>query len=64
MNYSYGLPGWLIWSLHIIIGFSLLYLGRIITNGEPLPTYIGLAFVALGAIQVAYHSHLWYLNRK
>jgi len=61
-SYSYGMPAWLIWAVHIIIGAGLVYLGRQVVRGEALPTNVGLGFVALGALQVAYHGHLWLLS--
>ena len=58
-NYAFGLPNWLVHSIHILNGLLLLFVGlKIITINE----IIALYFVVTGSIAFLYHAHLMYLH--
>ena len=58
-NYAFGLPNWLVHSIHILNGLLLLLVGfKIIQINE----IIALYFVVTGSIAFLYHAHLMYLH--
>lgn len=62
MNYSNGVPGWIIWSWHILMGALFAYLGYNIAYGKPVNPYFGYFLLAEGVVMVLYHSSLWWKN--
>jgi len=58
--YHFGMPGNVIWSMHIIFGLLFIYLGYLIQEGKPVNKFIGTALIVMGAMMMLYHSHLWY----
>lgn len=64
MNYSNGVPGWMIWSWHILMGALFVYLGYNIARGKQVHPYFGYFLLAEGVVMILYHSSLWWKNRK
>lgn len=62
MNYSFGIPGQLIWSVHIIIGLLLALLGYALLNQWEIPQLISIGLIVLGTTAAFYHLHLWWIN--
>lgn len=60
MNYHFGVPGYLIWISHIIIGLILLYVGYQISFKKTVNHNIGLLILVIGVIGALYHIHLWF----
>jgi hypothetical protein len=58
--YHFGMPGNVIWSMHIIFGLFFIYLGYLIQEGKPVNKFIGTALIVMGATMMLYHAHLWY----
>ena len=60
MMYSFGIPGSVVWIIHIFIGLILTYIGYTLLNGKEIgqPFIIGLMVV--GVLVMVYHSHLFY----
>lgn len=62
MKYSYGIPGYVIWVTHILMGALLGYVGYQITYNKPINSNWGLFLLVTGALMAFYHAHLWYLK--
>lgn len=60
--YSFGIPGYIIWSLHILLGLFLAYVGYLITFGQKVPSTIGIFLIIVGSLMIVYHAHLWFIN--
>lgn len=60
MIYSYGIPGKLIWTTHIIIGIILFYIGYNLLNNVPINKNLAILLVILGSLAMLYHAHLFY----
>jgi hypothetical protein len=60
MTYSFGMPGPVIWTFHIIIGLTLLYIGYQIYNDQPINKNFGILLMVLGALAPLYHAYLFY----
>ena len=63
-NYSFGIPGPVIWTLHLLIAAFLIYIGYNILYHKTLNTNWGLLLLILGTLAGFYHAHLWYLNQS
>lgn len=61
-SYSLGTPGYIVWSLHIAIGFLLIYIGYNLVSKTTINHNFGYLLLILGTLAIAYHAHLWYLN--
>lgn len=61
-EYHYGIPGFLIWIFHIIIGLVLFYLGYKIINNQPISQFYALTLIVTGTLAIAYHAHLMFVN--
>lgn len=59
-TYHFGVPGIAIWLMHIAIGSFLFYIGKRISQNEVVDPDWGSWLVAMGALSIAYHAHLWY----
>ena len=64
MQYSYGIPGPVIWTFHVLIGLLLLYVGHKALNNQPINQMISVILMILGTLVILYHGHLAYLNYK
>lgn len=64
-DYSFGVPGWAVWSFHIIFGIFLAYIGyQILMNPKfTISRNIALLFVIIGVMAILYHSHLAYIAK-
>lgn len=60
--YHFGVPGWVIWTLHILIGAFYVYLGYAIVEKKPINKYIGVTLIVIGVLMALYHGHLWYCS--
>ena len=63
MDYHFDVPGFLIWSVHILTGLYFLWLGYLLTNLANLKIH-GIILIVLGSLMTTYHIHLWYYNTK
>lgn len=65
-TYAYNLPGSVVWSLHIIVGLIISFIGynqlvdgnMIVWSKARLQT-ASIVMVVLGAMMALYHLHLW-----
>ena len=58
MSYSFGVPSFLIWSVHILVGIYFAWLGY---NMIPSKFKLhGVILIVFGALMFSYHSHLWF----
>lgn len=61
-TYSFGLPGNLVWGLHIIVGGVLFYMGYELHQGRKLSDVFVIGMMIVGTLVTVYHAHLAYLN--
>ena len=62
MNYHYNLPGSVIWTMHIIIGIFLMYIGYMLLNNNNIHQLYTLALIILGSLGTFYHLHIWWVE--
>jgi hypothetical protein len=60
MAYSFGMPGPVIWTFHILIGLTLLYIGYSILNHQEVSKYLAIFLIVLGCAAPLYHAYLFY----
>lgn len=60
-TYSFQVPGFVIWSSHIIFGLYFFWLGYKMLN-EPKMKNHGVIILVLGALMGVYHMHIWAHN--
>lgn len=60
MQYSFGIPGHMIWITHIIIGFILAYIGFVLLNGKHISQIFIVGLIVIGSLAILYHTHLFY----
>ena len=60
MEYHFGVPGFLIWISHILIGILLSYVGYQLVFKKNVNHNIGLLILVIGIIATLYHIHIWY----
>ena len=58
VDYSFGLPGYVIWILHIIIAFILIYIGWNAINDKSINKAFYMSLIVLGFTMIFYHLHL------
>jgi len=63
MKYSFGVPNFLIWTVHILTGIYFLWLGYQMTNLGSLKLH-GLVLIVLGSLMATYHAHLWFYHKE
>jgi hypothetical protein len=63
-TYHFDLPGPVVWSTHILIGLFFIYVGGVLLSGKKLPQAIYVTLIVLGVLALAYHAHIWYVERK
>ena len=59
-TYSFGIPGFAIWSFHIIFGFFLAYIGYMLLNKKDISQPLSITLIIVGTLAIAYHAHLVY----
>ena len=62
MEYHFGVPGFLIWISHILIGILLSYVGYQLVFKKNVNHNIGLLILVIGVMAVLYHVHIWYYH--
>tara|TARA_A100001011_G_C13877833_1_gene661727 strand:- start:190 stop:426 length:237 start_codon:yes stop_codon:yes gene_type:complete len=66
-SYSFGIPTFVIWSVHIVVGLYFLYLANELNNlknkenREDMKNHVAVLF-SFGVLTVTYHSFLWLKN--
>jgi len=60
--YSFGVPKWVIHSIHILVGLFLLNTGRNLQAGTPVPAMSRQIIAALGIVSALYQAFLWFRN--
>ena len=63
-TYHHGVPGFVIWLTHILVGLLLIYVGYTTLHKEPLHQFISNLLMGLGTIVILYHGYLLFKNRK
>ena len=63
-TYSFGIPTFVVWSVHILVGLYFLYLASKLNKlkgKEDMKNHVALLF-SLGVLMISYHSFLWLKN--
>ena len=59
--YSFGIPSFVIYLQHTLIGLYFIYLGYKLIETIKYRIH-GVVLVSLGVLMFFYHAHLWYLS--
>ena len=62
MSYSFGVPGFAVWTSHILIGIYLIYVGWVLYDKKRLDKFAPIVLIVLGVLAALYHSHIWYTD--
>lgn len=62
MAYHFGVPGFAVWTSHILIGLYLIYVGWVLYDKKRLDKYAPILLIVLGVLAALYHSHIWYTH--
>lgn len=62
MSYHFGVPGYAVWTSHIIIGLYLLYVGWVLYEKKKLDKYTPIILIVLGVLAALYHAHIWFTH--
>lgn len=62
MAYHFGVPGYAVWTSHILIGIYLVYVGWVLYDKKRLDKYAPIVLIVLGVLAALYHSHIWYTH--
>ena len=62
MSYHFGVPGFAVWTSHIVIGFYLLYVGWVLYEKKRMDKYSPIILIVVGVLAALYHSHIWYVD--
>ena len=60
--YHFNVPGEVIWTIHILIGFYFVYLGYKSIDNKPIGKISGIILLVMGCIMALYQGHIWLLN--
>lgn len=59
MSYSFGVPGYVVWTSHILIGLYLIYVGWTLQETKKIDKYSPIILIVLGTLAALYHAHIW-----
>lgn len=62
MSYHFGVPGYAVWTSHIIIGAYLVYVGWMLNEKKKVDKVAPIALIVLGVLAALYHAHIWYVS--
>ena len=63
-SYSFGIPTFVVWSVHILVGLYFLYLAKELNelkDNKNMKNHTAVLF-AMGVLMISYHSFLWLKN--
>jgi hypothetical protein len=61
-TYHFGVPEWVVWFSHIVMGAFFVYVGYALVLRQKLPTYVAITVLVLGVLAILYHGHIWILD--
>jgi hypothetical protein len=62
--YNFGIPGYVIWMTHVLIGLLLIYVGYQTLYKQPINDKISILLIVMGSLAITYHLHLWIFHSK
>lgn len=62
MSYHFGVPGYAVWTSHIIIGIYLAYVGWVLYEKKKIDKVAPIALIVLGVLAAFYHAHIWFVS--
>lgn len=60
MSYHFGVPGYAVWTSHILIGIFLVYVGWSLYDKKRLDKYSPIVLIVIGVLAALYHAHIWW----
>lgn len=58
-TYHFGVPGYLVWTSHILIGLYLVYVGWVLYDKKKLDKFTPIVLIVIGVLAFLYHAHIW-----
>lgn len=62
MAYHFGVPGYAVWTSHILIGLFLVYVGWVLYEKKRMDKYTPIILIVLGVLAALYHAHIWIVD--
>ena len=62
MAYHFGVPGYAVWTSHILIGLYLVYVGWVLYDKKRLDKSAPIVLIVLGVLAALYHGPIWYTH--
>ena len=59
MNYHFGVPGFIVWIQHILLGIVLFYIGYNGLSSGKVTKNMCLLLIITGVLAILYHGHIW-----
>lgn len=63
-TYHFGIPGYLVWTSHILIGLYLIYVGWVLYDKKKLDKYSPIILIVVGVLAALYHAHIWFIDSE
>jgi multidrug transporter EmrE-like cation transporter len=64
MSYSFGVPGYAVWTSHIVIGIFLVYVGWVLYEKKRIDRLTPIVLIVLGVLAALYHAHIWWVHEN
>ena len=61
-DYAFGVPSYVIFLLHLLVGVILLYVGSRLLDGKKINRNIILSLIIMGALSPLYHMHIFFFG--
>lgn len=62
-TYHFGVPGYLVWTSHIITGIFLIYVGWSLYDKKKLDKFSPIILIVVGVLAALYHAHIWFIEK-
>lgn len=62
MAYHFGVPGYAVWTSHILIGIYLVYTGWMLYTKNKTDKLAPIMLIVLGVLAALYHAHIWFTH--
>lgn len=63
-KYHFGVPGYAVWTTHIIVGLFLIYAGWMLHMKKKLDKATPIVLIVLGVVVILYHAYLWLTSKN
>ena len=62
MSYHFGVPGYAVWTSHILIGLYLMHVGWMLYDKKKADKFAPIVLIVMGFLALAYHAHIWVVS--